>query len=412
MDMVFPDKRPKTIAEMVGSPTAFGEAKKWAQSWADGKREKPLLVYGPTGTGKTTLAHVLAAEFGWDIFEFNASDIRDEKSASEMLPNAIGSNSLFGGLRLILIDDVDSLSGNSDRGGGAIIGKVIQEVKQPVILTALDLYDKKLQTIKTHCIPLELRRVHPSSIASVVRKMALAKGIALPPDAAEKISKSVGGDIRAALNDLHAGNFTSLRDREKNIFEVVRTILKSRKYSEARMAVFSAEVDSGMVKSWIAQNIAVEYEKPYDIAEAYQMLSRADVFDGRISRTQYYGYMRYSTDLMSAGVALAKTGEYHKYAMYGFPDYIRKMGSSKGSRTLRKEVLKKIGRYCHCSPAQAAGYLFLIEAAVMENRESVASLYGFDEDEMDFIAKKAGAAGVKKGRKKKIDTDLEGENEN
>jgi replication factor C large subunit len=86
-------------------------------AWQEGKKMPPLLITGPTGTGKTMLAHAVASEFGWDLFEFNASDFRDEESVSGILSHSASSGSLFGTRRLILIDDADSLSGSADRGG-------------------------------------------------------------------------------------------------------------------------------------------------------------------------------------------------------------------------------------------------------------------------------------------------------
>lgn len=389
--MILSHKKPQKVSDLIGNSDAFAAAREWAASWRDGRPQKPLIVCGPPGTGKTALAYALASEFGFELFEFNASDLRDEEAVSGLLGNASSSGSLFGGRRLVLIDDVDALSGREDRGGAGAIAKVLAGSQQPIVLTALDFYDRKLQSIRAHCQHLELRRVHQASIAKLLRCLAQECKMPVLPEQLEKIAAASGGDVRAALNDLQGLNPSASRDSQKNIFEVLRTILKSEKYSEARKAAFSSEVEHDTLKLWVAQNIPAEYERPFDIAEAYGALSRADVFDGRISRNQYYGYLRYSTDLLSSGVALAKTAPYHKYSQLGFPDYLREMGASKGSRALRKAVLKKSSLLCHCSLQQAQSYLPLLEALVNKQPQEIASEFGFSEEEMEFF----GAAGPK-----------------
>ena len=377
-----------SLSSLIGNPSAIAAAKAWAHGWQEGKRQPPLLVTGSAGTGKTALAHALANEFGWELFEFNASDFRNEESVTALLSHSATSASLFGGMRLILIDDVDSLSGSSDRGGAGAITRVLEAARQPVILTASDPRDRKISTLRTKCSEIELRRAHVSTIAKFLQKEASSRSIPLAEGDAEKIAQAAAGDIRAALNDLLAHNTSASRDREKNVFEVLRDIFKSEKYAEARKAAFSSDADHDTLKLWIAQNLPSACVKPFDLAEGYERLSRADVFDGRIKRTQYWGYLRYSSDLMTAGVSLSKSsGEQpHGYVPFAYPDYIRAMGSSKSARTLRKGVLSKIARMCHCSIAQAGGYLPLFECVAKKEETSFGEL--FDEDELAFIMKK------------------------
>jgi replication factor C large subunit len=377
-----------TLSSIIGNPSAVAAAKAWASAWRDGKRQPPLLVTGATGAGKTLLAHAIASEFGWELFEFNASDFRDEESVSNILANSASSGSLFGGIRLVLIDDADSLSGSADRGGAGAIAKVLSFARQPVILTASDYYDKKISSIRTHCTSLDLRRSHVSTIAAFLKREAASRRIILADGDAEKIAQAAGGDIRAALNDLQAHNTIASRDREKNIFDVMRDIFKSVKYADARKAAFSSEVDHDTLKLWIAQNLPAACSNPFELAEGYEKLSRADIFDGRIKRSQYWGYLRYSSDLMTSGVALSKSApsDQHGYTPFIYPDYIRAMGASKSSRTLRKGALSKISRLCHCSVSQANGYLPLFEAVTKKDAGAFGGL--FDEDELAFIMKK------------------------
>ncbi|MFH1284984.1 MAG: replication factor C large subunit, partial [Candidatus Micrarchaeota archaeon] len=59
--MLWTDKyRPRKISEFVGNAELAEEAKKWAIDWERGNRGKPLLLHGPTGVGKNSLALAIA----------------------------------------------------------------------------------------------------------------------------------------------------------------------------------------------------------------------------------------------------------------------------------------------------------------------------------------------------------------
>lgn len=378
-------RKPAKLSEIVGNPSAAEAIRQWAESWASGKEPSPLIIHGPAGTGKTALAHAVASEFGWELFEYNASDFRNEENVEKRLSNAAISNTLSGGRRLILVDDVDALSGSGDRGGASAIARVLSSAKQPIMLTAHDLYDKKLQPFRSICTPIPLRRVSTPTTTHFLKKIAQEQEMPISQESIEKIAITSSGDVRAALNDLQGGNTIAFRDSEKGIFETIRAILQARDYKSARTAAFETEAEHDLLKLWVAHNLPYEYDRPFDLAEGYGALSRADVFDGRIKRTQYWGYLRYSNDLLSAGVALAKETNYRKFSKYSFPDYLREMGASKSGRLARKSVLRKIALLCHCSIGQAADYLPLIRASISIDEGTITE-FGLDEDERAFIS--------------------------
>jgi len=69
---------------------------------------------------------------------------------------------------------------------------------------------------------------------------------------------------------------------------------------------------------WVENNIAAEYEKPEEIAKAFESLSRADLLKSRVMRRQNWGLMRYFGDLI-ASVAIAKNEMYRKFTPYRPP---------------------------------------------------------------------------------------------
>ena len=69
--------RPQTLKEIVGNKKAVKDLRTWAEKWLPGIPEKrAVILQGPAGVGKTSTAHALAHDMGWEVIELNASDQR------------------------------------------------------------------------------------------------------------------------------------------------------------------------------------------------------------------------------------------------------------------------------------------------------------------------------------------------
>lgn len=80
-----------------------------------------LLLCGPPGLGKTTLAHVLAKQAGYQVLEVNASDDRTGRVVEDRIRNALESRALTtgGGLSgskptCVIVDEVDGAGGGGE----------------------------------------------------------------------------------------------------------------------------------------------------------------------------------------------------------------------------------------------------------------------------------------------------------
>ncbi|MEM0438111.1 MAG: replication factor C large subunit [Candidatus Micrarchaeia archaeon] len=377
---------PSSLGELAGNPQAVEEVKKWALLFESGKPQKPLLVYGPPGIGKTALAYALAKEMGWEILEFNASDTRNKSEVERVMGAASGSAGLFSRHRLILIDEVDGLQGTADRGGASAIAEIAKNARQPLMLIANDGWDRKLAPLRQHCKFIEMKKVNKRTVESVIARIAREERLELGDGDAGRIADDSDGDLRSAIIDLQARIPGSQRDRDRLIFECVRQMFKAQSYADAAGSFNGTTLDHDTVKLWVEQNIALEYERPEEIARAYDFLSRADVFDGRISRRQAWKLLKYSTVLMLAGVSLSKRAKYHKFVKYEFPSFLRSMSTSSEKRAVRKSTLRKIMRKCHVSLACAQEYLPLIAAAEKKGH-SLAQFFELDEDELAFAVR-------------------------
>jgi replication factor C large subunit len=381
--MIFTRKyAPETIDAMIGNDDARSHIKQWILKWMANKRQAPLLVHGPPGVGKTSVAYALAGQYDFEVIEMNASELRNKARVQKVLAGASLAGTLSGRGKIILIDDVDVLAGRKDSGGGSAIAAFLKESGVPAIVTATDIWDKKVTPIRNTCEKIQFKKVGKIPLQKLLDRIAKKENLEIDLPTLDRIASQSGGDVRSALNDLQAGG-ASNREREKDIFYRIRKIFKATTYSDAREAM-AGDIDYDHIKLWVDENIPAEYDKPKDLALAFDRLSRADMFDGRI-KFSAWKLMRYSIDLCSAGVALSKEEPYRKFTKYNFPTYLRSMSSSIARRAMRKKIGSKIGQVVHSNRHDALEYLPLIRDIAKKNQHAVEELYMFEDDELAFI---------------------------
>ncbi|MCX8190062.1 MAG: replication factor C large subunit [Candidatus Diapherotrites archaeon] len=389
---------PKKWCDFIGNSQAVAQIKEWAESWQKGIPQKPIILHGPVGNGKTTLASLCAKEMGWQLFEMNASDFRTKELIEKFAGNAAQGASLFGSLRLILLDEVDGLQAQ-DKGGAEAIAKLIKDSKNPIMLTANDIYEnKKLLPIRAGCEIIKMDRVAHPQIFALLKKICISEKLAFEEAALELLAKNSAGDIRAAILDLQTLSFSghitvdtvkllSYRERGQNIFNVMAMILKAKKIQEVRNSRVQSDVDDEMLIAWISENIPLQYD-PIDTASAMNQLSLADVFDGRILKRQYYGLKRYVSDLATACAALSRSKEYRGWVKYQFPKFINELSKSSEQRAIKKSICKKIAVQINESAKSVAQNelpLIMLLFSDKKHAASLTALFGFDEKEVSFL---------------------------
>ncbi|MGI0100932.1 MAG: replication factor C large subunit [Candidatus Micrarchaeaceae archaeon] len=347
-----------SLEEIIGNEHAIKRMRDFCRDCNKGIKRMPLLISGPSGTGKSAAVHLLAKENNWNVVELNAGDYRDANTIKGMLMSAATSRPLMGGRNLILLDEIDEMVARFDKGAPSAIGELIAKAKNPIILTANDMWDQSITFLRGKTEAIEFKRLATDTIQIILRKISKRHSIAIKNDAIEMIAKRANGDARGAINDLSimdgAGDedimeVIGLRDRKMDIFNVLDRIFLTNSISAPLRAVANSGVSNDMLIRWIEENIPKRYQYGEDLSDAFESLSYASIFSSRAARSQYYTYWRYMNVLMSSGVALSKRHAPSSARGYSFPNVIKELSTTKASRNQDRLVAEKLQRTFHSS---------------------------------------------------------------
>ncbi|MBQ6444167.1 MAG: replication factor C large subunit [Methanosphaera sp.] len=355
---------PKSLGEVLGNAKAKAEIEVWAKKWADGNPQKPLLLMGSPGIGKTTMAHLVGKEYFSETIEVNASDKRSYDILKRTIGEAAQTRSLFNsGYKLLIMDEVDGISGRDDSGGVRAINETIKNTKQPLIMMANDPYSKRLTSIKGKCQAIKFTKIHTNTINAQLKRICDAEDIKYDSEVLKQLSKQSNGDLRSAITSLEAivdssKTITadslaviSQKDGEQNVFDTVRTVLKSKTPAHVIDAM-RVDTQPQFLIELMAENIPREYERVDEIAKAYEMIALADLNLARAFRTQDYTYWKYAFFFMGRGVAASKAKTYKKFARYTNSTVYAKLSKSRKNKNLIADVTAKMSKRLHTSPLE------------------------------------------------------------
>jgi len=385
--------RASCFADIKGQDLAVDRIKIFMQNFP---KRKALIIHGPTGTGKTSLVYALASETNCEILEINASDLRNKEEVDKVMGPASQQKSLFADSsktqffknKVLLIDEVDGLT-TDDRGGLPELIRLIEETKFPMLITANNIWDKKFNDLRKKAELIELKEVSYNIILDILKEILRKENKVVSEDLIKNIAIKSKGDVRAAINDLQTIDKETLiqdvheRDKEEKIFNVLKNIFKQVPNSETLGLYDKLNMPLDEVFLWIEENIPKEYSGK-ELYNAFDALSRADVFRGRIHRQQHWRFLVYENFLLSYGISAAKQKNKTGFTSYEKPSRILKIWMINQKQIYKKSIAEKYCQMVHIGKKRAMQDFGLIKQIIRGKDETIKKL-DLSEEEVEFL---------------------------
>ncbi len=196
--------RPRTLDQLVGQQHVLGEGSALRLA-IEQDRPPSMILFGPPGTGKTTIARIVAERTGATFEELSAVSARvdDVRAVIARARERLGAN----GLRTILfIDEIHRFNkGQQD----SVLHAVEDGLVTLIGATTENPYFEVNAALLSRCTVIELFALDEEELSEIVRRGAAEVEVELDDELVRLIATRAGGDARSALQILELARDTA-----------------------------------------------------------------------------------------------------------------------------------------------------------------------------------------------------------
>jgi replication factor C large subunit len=161
-------------------------------------------------------------------------------------------------------------------------------------------------------------------------------------------------------------------------------IFKGKTQNDLLRAFDSLKMPMDEIMLWVEKNIPLEYTGK-ELARAFDLLSKADVFKGRIYKQQYWRFMVYENIFLSYGISSSKEGTKFGFTSYKKPDRILKIWLNNQRTSKKKSIAKKYASYVHVGTKRAMSEFPMIQNFLKDGE--IQRKLRLSEEEVEYVMK-------------------------
>ncbi|KAK0412766.1 hypothetical protein QR680_006398 [Steinernema hermaphroditum] len=333
---------------------------------SDGTSFKAALLSGPPGVGKTTCAAMACKELGIELVETNASDARSKKCLEAVLGDLTGShqiNRMFGERKqpvekdklthVLIMDEVDGMSGNEDRAGISELIQLIKASRVPIICICNDRQSAKIRSLANHCFDLRFQRPRVEAIRARVMTIVHQEGMkGISKEQIDELIEASNHDVRQTIYNLqmfkcgdNSAADVQKKDVNINTFEAARRILSSETNLKEKQELFF--YDYGILPLFVYENYLnigsseklTKKQQLMKMKAAADSIAWGDVAEKSLRSTGSWSLLPTQGMLSCAIPCHHMNG--HMKSMIGFPSWLGK----NSSLNKRKRLIQQLGSH-------------------------------------------------------------------